>query len=119
MQMTQARMPAVPPGSPGWVAWTLVAGAAILLVWGVFVLTFLSEPSAEGRLLVALLLIGVGSVLTGLLGVVAAVGLSRRTSWARRVTLVASILMTLSVVGAIAGLPALLGALSSRDSNSN
>jgi hypothetical protein len=86
MQVSEARMPSRPVASPNWVSWTLVAGSAILFVWGSYVLTFLSEPSAVGRLLVAL---------------------------------VASILMTLSVVGAIAGIPALIGTLTGRDSDSN
>jgi hypothetical protein len=119
MQVSEARMPSRPAPSPNWVSWTLVAGSAILLVWGFYVLTFLSEPSAVGRLLAALVLIGGGCIVTAVLGIAGAAGVSRRTSWGRSVALVASILMTLSVVGAVAGIPALIGTLSGRDSDSN
>jgi hypothetical protein len=112
-------MPTRRAPSPNWVSWTLVAGAAILFVWGFFVLTFLSEPSAVGRMLAALVLIGGGSVATAVLGIIGAAGISKHAAWGRSVALAASILMTLSVVAAIAGIPALIGALSSRDSNTN
>jgi putative effector of murein hydrolase LrgA (UPF0299 family) len=100
--------------TPRWVWWTLLAGAAILAVWGVFVLGFLSEPSAIGRVRTLLRLIGIGSLVAAALGVVAAFALLRRKPWAWIVALIASICMTLTVVGAIAGLPALVGIAAGR-----
>src|SRR5438270_121521 len=59
--------------SARWIWSTLVTGAAILLVWGVFVLSFKSEPSAIGRVWIALMLIGGGSIGTAVVGLVAAI----------------------------------------------
>lgn len=59
--------------------WTVVIVAAVFLFWGWFVLGFLSEPSAIGRMRTALIGIGAGSIVLGAAG--AAIGvwmLSRR-----------------------------------------
>jgi hypothetical protein len=48
-----------------WV-WFLLAIGAMLLYWGWFVLGFLGEPSAVDRVRVALIVIGGGSLATGL-----------------------------------------------------
>lgn len=100
--------------SPRWVWWTLLTGAIVLFVWGWFVLGFLTEPSAVGGVWAALVFIGVGSIAAGCLGVVAAAALVARRRWAWRVAAVASVLMSLTIVGAIAGIPALVGVIASR-----
>ncbi len=51
---------------PRWASWLLVLVAPVLLVLGAFVLGFLSEPSAVGRMRAALYLIGVGGIIAGL-----------------------------------------------------
>ena len=51
---------------PRWIWWLLLFVAPVLLVLGAFVLGFLSEPSAVGRLRAALYVIGVGAILAGL-----------------------------------------------------
>jgi uncharacterized membrane protein (DUF2068 family) len=56
-----------------------------------------------------LFLVAGGSLCAALLGVVAAVGLQRRARWAPRLALVASVFMIVTVVGAIAGIPAVVG----------
>ena len=48
--------------------WTVVVVAVVILAWGVFVLGFLSEPSAVGRMRAGLVTIGVGSIVVGLAG---------------------------------------------------
>ncbi len=53
---------------PRWVLWALLALAPLLLVLGAFVLGFLSEPSAVGRMRAALYVIGVGAIAGGLAG---------------------------------------------------
>lgn len=53
--------------------WTIVIVAVVFFLWGLFVLGFLSEPSAIGRLRAALIGIGAGSIVLGAGGV--AVGL--------------------------------------------
>jgi hypothetical protein len=100
--------------TPRWVWWTLLVGAAILVIWGVFVLAFLSEPSAVGRVRGLISLIGGASIVAAVLGVVGAVALRRNKPWAWMVALAASLLMTVTVVGAIAGLPALVGIIAGR-----
>ena len=53
--------------------WTVVFVAVVFLFWGWFVLGFLSEPSAIGRMRAALVGIGAGSIVVGAAG--AGVGL--------------------------------------------
>jgi len=53
--------------------WTIVIVAIVFALWGLFVLGFLSEPSAIGRMRAALVGVGAGSIAIGLAG--AAVGL--------------------------------------------
>jgi hypothetical protein len=105
--------------TPRWVWWTLLAGAALLAVWAWFVFGFRSEPSAVGRSRVVLDLVAGGSIGAALVGSAAAVALLARQRWAPRLALVAALLMTVTVVGAIAGVPALIGLLSSRKSARN
>ena len=115
MQTTQvSRSP-----SPGWISWLLLVGAVALFIWGWFVLGFLREPSATGGVLFALLVIGCGSMAAAALGAVAAAGLVRGARWAYPVALVASVAMILSVLGAVAGVPALVGLFANRSSSSN
>jgi hypothetical protein len=51
--------------------WTIVIVAAVFFLWGLFVLGFLSEPSAVGRMRAALVGIGAGSMTIGAAGAVA------------------------------------------------
>ncbi len=105
--------------TPRWVWWTLLAGAALLAFWAWFVFGFRSEPSVVGRSRVALDLVVGGSIASALVASGAAVALLARRRWAPRLALVAAVLMTLTVVGAIAGVPALIGLVSSRNSSRN
>lgn len=50
---------------PAWAWWALLVLAVVLIVLGVFVLGFLSEPSAIGRMRSALYVIGAGSIALG------------------------------------------------------
>jgi hypothetical protein len=105
--------------SPGWITWLLLVGAVALFAWGWFVLGFLPEPSAVGGILVALWIIGGASMAAAVLGLVAAAGLIRGARWATTLARVAAAVMILSVVGAIMGIPALIGLFASRSSTSN
>ena len=102
---------AAPPErrAPSWVWWTLLVGAGVLVLWAWFLSGFFAEPSAVGRSRVVLGIVAGGSLGTALLGLLAAVGLVRRARWAPRLALVASVFMILTVVGAIAGIPAVVG----------
>jgi DNA ligase (NAD+) len=101
---------------PHWAASALLAGAVMLLLWGLFVLSFKAEPSAVGRLGAALLVIGGVSIGTALVGGVAAIGAMLHARWSTRLAWVASVLMVLTVVGAWAGIIGLIGLFSSRGS---
>src|SRR5712692_7177767 len=119
MQVTQDR--AVPPQAttPPWVWAALLLGSALMLWWAWFVIGFLSEPSAVGRIWVVLVTSSVYSAGSAAVGVIGAIGLLRRERWARTVSAIASAAMTLTVVGAIAGIPVLAALVSSRNSNKN
>ena len=51
--------------APKWVWWSLVIGAVLLVAWGWFVLGFLTEPSAVGRMRAGLIVIGGVSIALG------------------------------------------------------
>ena len=102
--------------APRWVPSALLAGSIVLLAWGVFVLSFKSEPSAVGRVLAALIIIGGASVGTAIAGFVAAVALIGRTRWAVSAAWLASALMILTIVSSWAGIAAAIGLFSRRDS---
>ncbi len=62
-----------------WLWWTLLGVAGVLLIVGINVLGFLTEPSAIGRMRTALLVAGDGSILVALVaGVVSIWKLVRR-----------------------------------------
>jgi hypothetical protein len=58
---------------PRSIWWTVVVVAVVFVVWGAFVLGFLDEPSAIGRMRAALIGIGVGSIVVGVVGAAAGV----------------------------------------------
>ena len=107
------------PATPRWVGPVLLFGAAVMLTWGWFIIGFLSEPSAVGRSRIVLVTSSAYSIGSALVGVIGAIGLLRRERWARMLAAIASAAMTLTVVGAVAGIPALIGLLSSRNSARN
>ena len=104
----------VPTSTPRWVWPFLVAGAALLLVWSVFVLSFKSEPSAVGRTGAIVILIAGASIGTALVAGIASVGLVRGARWARPAAWLASALMVVTCVSSWAGLVGLVGLASSR-----
>lgn len=109
MQATEVQAAPAQRRTPAWVWWTLLIGAGVLFAWAWFLSGFFSEPSAVGRSRAVLGLVAGGSAGTALLGVVAALGLLRRARWAPRLALVASVFMIVTVVGAIAGIPVVVG----------
>ncbi len=115
--MTRDRQATAP--APVWVWPVLLVGAALTLYWAWFIIGFLSEPSAVGRVLIVLWTSIASSIGSAVLGVIGAVGLVRRERWARTIAAIAAAAMTLTGVGAIAGIPALIGLVSSRNSPRN
>jgi len=100
--------------TPTWLWWVLLVGAVLTAGWAWFVFGFISEPSAVGKILAVLVIWIALSVTAALAGAVGAVGLLRRESSGRTIAWIAAITMTLSGIGAIAGIPALIGLLASR-----
>src|SRR2546429_6786419 len=100
--------------APRWVPSALLAGSTVLVAWGFFVLSFKSEPSAVGRVLAALIIIGGASIGTAVTGFVAAVALIGRARWATSAAWVASAVMILTLVRSVAGIPTAIGILSWR-----
>jgi hypothetical protein len=119
VQATEERTTPAQATTPQWVWAVLVFGAAVMLTWAWFVIGFLSEPSAVGRIWIVLVTSSAYSAGSAVVGVIGAIGLIRRERWARTVAGIASAAMTLTVVGAVAGIPALIGLLSSRNSSRN
>ena len=116
LQATREQTTPTTATPPPWVWAVLVFGAGVMLAWAWFILGFLSEPSAVGRIRVVLVTSAAYSLGTAAVGVVGAVGLMRRRRWAGTVSFIASAAMTFTVVGAIAGIPALVGLMSPRRS---
>jgi hypothetical protein len=116
VQATQSESPSAARYAPRWAWWTLLLGAILLVTWALFLLSFLSEPSAVGRS--RTLLAGVAGSSLGVAGlaVVAALALLSRARWAPRLAAVVAGLMILTVVGAIAGIPLVFGLLAGRSS---
>jgi hypothetical protein len=119
MQVTQERATAAQASTPPWVWAALLIGSALMLWWGWFIVGFLSEPSAVGKIWLVLVTSSAYSAGSAVVGVIGAIGLLRRERWARTVAAIASAAMTLTVVGAIAGIPVLAALVSSRNSNKN
>ena len=103
--------------TPRWVSYAILAGSFLLLLWGFFVLSFKTEPSAVGRVEVALDVIGGASLGSALVGFVAAVGSFLRARWATSAAWLASLLLVLTIVSSWAGIVALVGLISGRISS--
>jgi integral membrane sensor domain MASE1 len=117
MQATQEQANSAEATTPSWVWVALLIGSALMLWWGWFIVGFLTEPSAVGRIWVVLVTSSAYSAGSAVVGVIGAIGLLRRERWARMVAGIASAAMTLTVIGAIAGIPVLAALVSSRNSN--
>jgi hypothetical protein len=103
--------------TPVWLWGALLAGAVVTAWWAWFIFGFVSEPSAVGGILAVLLYWIAMSIGSGFAGAVGAVGLLRHQAWGRPLAWIAAIAMTLTGVGAVAGIPALIGLVSSRNAS--
>jgi hypothetical protein len=99
---------------PHWVSSALFGGSVLLLLWGLWILTFKTEPSAVGRTGLLLLVISGASIGSALVGLVASVGLFVQARWARSAAWFGSVLLILTVVSSWAGIIGLIGLISSR-----
>jgi hypothetical protein len=114
MRATQTRPASVQRSTPVWLWAALLAGAAVTAWWAWFVFGFIHEPSAVGPVLAVLLISIATSVTATLAGAVGAIALLRGEATSRSLAWLAAIAMTFTGVGAIAGVPALIGLLWSR-----
>jgi hypothetical protein len=105
---------AAKPFTQPWVSVALLIGAAIDIAWVVFLLQFMQEPSATGRSAAVLVFWFGFAGAAAALAVLAAILLRRRDRSGRVLAWIAAGLMTVTCVGAIAGIPALIGLWSSR-----
>ena len=95
--------------APAWLWAALLTGAVVNMWWAWFVNGFLSEPSAVGRVEMVLVTSIALSSLSGIIGGIGAAGLLRRETWGRRMAWIGAVALTLSVTGAVGGVPALVG----------
>jgi hypothetical protein len=110
----EPRTAAATPVTQPWVSVALLIGAAIDIGWVAFLAQFMQEPSATGRS-AAVLVIWFGFAgAAAALAVLAAIMLLVRYRAGRVLAWMAAGLMTVTCVGAIAGIPALIGLGSSR-----
>src|SRR5258706_12691418 len=105
MQATQERATPAQATTPPWVWVALLIGSALMLWWGWFIVGFLTEPSAVGRIWVVLVTSSAYSAGSAVVGVIGAVGLLRRERWARMGAGIASAAVTLPVIGGKRGSP--------------
>jgi hypothetical protein len=97
-----------------WLWGALLVGAVVAAGWAWFIFGFISEPSAVGRILAVLVFWIALSLAAALAGAVGALGLVLHEPSARSLAWIAATTMTLTGVGAVAGIPALIGLLASR-----
>ena len=107
-KVKEASSPAKPV-TQTWVSVALLLGGVIALAWALFLAQFFDEPSAVGLVRAVLLTWSGMSLATFILAVPAAIMLLRRDRLGRSLGWFVSILMTATWVGAIAGIPALIG----------
>ncbi len=103
--------------TPRWVSVALLIGAMLTIAWAPYIYGFTSEVSSDRRSKTVLVVWTAISIAAALLGVAGAIGILRRERWGRLVAWAASILITMTGVGAIAGIPALIGLASSHGSS--
>ena len=100
--------------TPRWVSVALAIGSLIAIAWAPFIYQFTSEVSSDHRSRAVLVFWALFSLWAAVMGMSGMILLRRDRSSGRPVAWVASIAMTLTCVGAIAGIPALIGLWSSR-----
>lgn len=102
------------PYTPTWVTIVLGLGVGIALLWvgGVALSAFDAAQDTATR--TTAFVWGIASLAAALLAIVGLVGVLRRTYWGRPMAWAAAVALTLTCVGALAGIPALIGLAMSR-----
>lgn len=112
--VAQTRSVGAPPSTPAWVTVVLGIGIVLAVVW--MFGSFFGIRTAEPGTRVLLAFWGVVSLAVVALGVVAMIGILRRTTWARPIAWVTAILMLVTCAGLLTGIPLMVGLGMSRNS---
>jgi amino acid transporter len=103
--------------TPRWVSVALAVGAVIAVAWAPFIYQFTSEVASDRRSKAVLVAWTIVSIAAALLALVAAIGVFRNLRSSRVFAWIASLVLVLTLVGAIPGIAALMGLWSSRDAS--
>jgi len=101
--------------TPRWVSVALAVGAVITFAWAPFIYQFTAEVASDRRSKAVLVGWTIVSIAAALLALVAAIGVLRSLKSSRVFAWIASVVLVLTLVGAIPGIAALMGLWSSRD----
>ena len=97
------------PYTPTWVTIVLGIGTGVLILWASFVAIIAFDPINDSGTRTGFFVWGIVSIAAALMAIVALVGVLRRTHWGRPMAWAAAITQTLTCVGALAGIPAMIG----------
>jgi hypothetical protein len=103
--------------TPRWVSVALAVGAVIAVAWAPFIYQFTSEVASDRRSKAVLIAWTAFSIGAALLGLVGAIGVLRGFRSSRVLAWIASLVLVLTLVGAIPGIAALMGLWSSRSAS--
>jgi hypothetical protein len=103
--------------TPRWVSVALAVGAVITFAWAPFIYQFTSEVASDRRSKAVLVAWTIVSIAAALLALVAAIGVLRSLKSSRVLAWMASLILVLTLVGALPGIAALMGLWSSRDAS--
>ena len=103
--------------TPRWVSVALAVGAVVTVAWAPFIYQFTSEVASDRRSKAVLVAWTIVSIAAALLAVVAAIGVFRNLRSSRAFAWIASLVLVLTLVGAIPGIAAVMGLWSSRDAS--
>ena len=101
--------------TPRWVSVALAVGAVIAFAWALFIYQFTSEVASDRRSKAVLVAWTIVSIAAALLALVAAIGVLRNLRSSRVFAWTASLVLVLTLVGAIPGIAALMGLWASRN----
>jgi eukaryotic-like serine/threonine-protein kinase len=97
------------PYTPTWVTIVLGLGVGIGLLWVGGLALYAFDPTQDSGTRLTAFIWGIMSLAAVLLATVGLVGVLRRTYWGRPMAWAAAVALTLTCVGALAGVPVLIG----------
>ncbi|HEV2032844.1 MAG TPA: protein kinase [Candidatus Dormibacteraeota bacterium] len=97
---------------PGWVNVVMAIGVGIELLWGILILVSAGSSDQSGRIVAGVWF--ALSAVAAVAGTLALIGERRHASWGRPAAWTSSVVQILSCVGAITGIPILIGLATGR-----